>query len=63
MKQRFNFYKVPKPEMKELKAGKKCGCSCYYANSGGSSHWDNGCANLDSGLWSPMGENDTFVSP
>ncbi|MCI1779802.1 MAG: TIGR04149 family rSAM-modified RiPP [Bacteroidales bacterium] len=37
-------------EMNNLRGGNwTCGCSCYYANSGGSSSGDNADANADIG--------------
>ncbi|MCI7071780.1 MAG: TIGR04149 family rSAM-modified RiPP [Bacteroides pyogenes] len=39
-------------EMKELKGGKGCQCSCCYAGSGGSSTTDNGNANAKHGYHS-----------
>jgi natural product precursor len=42
-------------EMNTIKGGKYCGCSCYYAGSGGSSIDDNAGANRVGGLWSPKG--------
>jgi len=38
-----------------------CGCSCYYANSGGSSTRQNGCANAEKGIHSPKGEHTYFL--
>lgn len=36
--------------MNALEGGQVCGCSCYWANKGGSSSDDNGGANLDQGI-------------
>jgi len=42
--------------------GSGCGCSCYWANQGGSSTIDNGVANRDAGgLWSERGVNVIFL--
>lgn len=62
MKDKLNLFSVAANEMKETKAGAvqnpgdgSCGCSCYYAGSGGSSTRDNGLANCDHGLYSEKG--------
>lgn len=39
-------------EMRDLKGGKSCQCSCCYAGSGGSSTTDNGNANATNGYHS-----------
>lgn len=53
---------LSKKAMKSINGGHySCGCSCYYANQGGSSSSDNGNANYDSGLKSEKGENLEFV--
>ena len=50
-------------EMNAVKGGTAtCGCSCYYANSGGSSTMDNGYANRATGLKSPKGEKVWFLA-
>ena len=36
-------------QMNALKGGQLCSCSCYYANSGGSSSTDNSNANYKGG--------------
>lgn len=36
-------------EMKEIKGGRSCGCSCYWAGGGGSSTNDNCVANYYQG--------------
>jgi natural product precursor len=48
-------------EMHQIKGGAGCGCSCYYANSGGSSSADNGCANSAHGWYSHKGTNEAYV--
>lgn len=63
MKSKFNLYDVQKSQMKELKAGNTCGCSCWAANSGGSATYTNGCANRENNLWSNRGECIIFVAP
>lgn len=52
-------------EMKELKGGRSCSCSCYYANAGGSSTNDNRYANYnlgDGGGKSINGDNYYTIS-
>ena len=46
-------------EMNSIVGGKSCGCSCYYANTGGSSSNCNSGANYAAGIGhSPVGCND-----
>jgi len=40
---------ISEREMKNLKGGNYCECSCYYADKGGSSRDNNGDANYGSG--------------
>lgn len=50
-------------EMDAIVGGRACGCSCYYANSGGSSSTDNMNANYavgDYGIDSTQGCNQYF---
>jgi natural product precursor len=49
--------------MNGLKGGiDYCGCSCYYAHTGGSSSDDNGNANYNGGgLISKKGDNKMYV--
>ena len=53
---------LSKLEMNQVKGGTCCGCSCYYAGSGGSSTNDNGNANNASGLVSSKGQCEAFYS-
>lgn len=51
-------------EMKEIKGGKCCTCSCAYADTGGSSPKDNRAANYnigDNGGHSTSGDNYYFM--
>ena len=50
-------------EMNQVRGGGGCGCSCYYADNGGSSSGDNGSANNKAGLSSPKGKNELYVTP
>ncbi len=50
-------------EMNQVRGGDCCGCSCYYADNGGSSIDANGSANNKAGLHSPKGKNDAYVTP
>lgn len=56
-------------EMDAIVGGQTCGCSCYYANTGGSSSYCNSGANYATGGMSPVGCNDyitvdgNFISP
>jgi natural product precursor len=45
-------------EMNVVRGGKECCCACAYANQGGSSTNDNGCANGKGGLQSPQCPQD-----
>lgn len=46
-------------EMNAIVGGQTCGCSCYYANAGGSSANCNSGANYSAGIdHSPVGCND-----
>jgi natural product precursor len=60
--------KLSEVEMNQVKGGTSttticCGCSCYYANSGGSSTNANGSANSKSGgLISEKGENMVYCT-
>ena len=50
-------------EMNAIIGGRACGCSCYYANNGGSSSTDNMNANYavgDNGTDSTQGCNPYF---
>ena len=49
--------------MNQVRGGGGCGCSCYYADNGGSSSGDNGSANNKAGLSSPKGKNELYVTP
>ena len=50
-------------EMNAVKGGTvDCGCSCYYANSGGSSTMDNGYANKATGKFSLKGKIVMFLA-
>ena len=50
-------------EMNQVRGGGACGCSCYYADNGGSSSGDNGSANSHAGIFSPKGKNELYVTP
>lgn len=55
--------KLRQKEMNAIVGGRACGCSCYYANSGGSSSTDNMNANYavgDYGINSTQGCNQYF---
>ncbi len=49
-------------EMSAIMGGKSCGCSCYYANNGGSSSNDNNMANYNYGYSSSEGCNQYSYS-
>jgi natural product precursor len=49
-------------EMNALKGGTYCSCSCYYANTGGSSSSANRDSNYNSGYTSTSGCNDYIKS-
>jgi natural product precursor len=46
-------------EMNAVRGGADCCCACAYANQGGSSTNDNGCANGKEGLKSPQCPQNT----
>lgn len=55
---------ISENEMKSIQGGVTvCGCSCYWASSGGASTDANGGANMSSGLYSSSGENEWWVTP
>jgi len=37
LKDKMSLFNLKKRDMKNVKGGYSCGCSCYYADSGGSS--------------------------
>lgn len=49
-------------EMNAIVGGKACGCSCYYANTGGSSSYCNSGANYSKGYTSTTGCNDYLTT-
>jgi natural product precursor len=55
---------LSKKAMNEIQGGQeKCGCSCYWANRGGSSSHDNGAANFDRGIkQSKRGNSEDFIA-
>lgn len=64
MKEKLSFVSIEKNEMNVTKAGAvstSCGCSCYYANSGGSGTFDNAGANADNGLISKKGDIQMYT--
>lgn len=63
MKQRFNLYKMQKHELKDLRGGNTCGCSCWAVNTGGSTKINNGEKNLEGNKFSDRGNITLFVSP
>ncbi|MDR2651895.1 MAG: TIGR04149 family rSAM-modified RiPP [Prevotellaceae bacterium] len=51
-------------EMHHIKGGHPgCSCSCYYEGNGGSSVNDNGMANYEGGLNSPIGKIRFSIPP
>ncbi|MCP4214383.1 MAG: hypothetical protein GY765_06985 [bacterium] len=60
MKKNLNLFQLSRNDQRKVEGGEKnrathataslgclCGCGCRYADSGGSSSGDNGCANSD----------------
>jgi len=66
MKKELNLTKLNKmneKELKNIKGGSTCGCSCYYAGTpGGSSSDANLYANVAGGYHSPKGLNRLYYS-
>lgn len=59
----FEAAMLSKKDMRQIVGGSSdatCGCSCYYANQGGSDTVDNGIANAETGASSPKGNNRIF---
>jgi len=53
---------LSKKAMNGIQGGQVCGCSCYWANRGGSSSYDNGSANVDLGTVSEFGQNKVYAT-
>lgn len=63
MTRKFNPYKLQVLEENDVNAGAEsgtCGCSCYYANSGGADTCDNGCANAENDIYLANGQNHIY---
>jgi natural product precursor len=56
LKEQMSLFNLKKRDMNHVKAGGDCGCSCYYADSGGSSQNWNCNTNLDGGKTSIKGK-------